>query len=613
MGKTETIGIILITLVLFVWMYFNTPKQQPRTQQQTEQTQAVQGKDSSEVRPSGVSAGRLVGEGTASSNKGILSDTTAVNIYGKTFIPLTTGTAKTITIKTHLYTAVLTTEGGMLRSWVLTKFNTWRGKPVQLINYAYNGDYSLLFQSTDGKLIDTKDLYFTSPYHDGDVVTLADSQGFEVSFTANVGDSAQIIREFTFKGGSYDFVSSIVFRNMDLYIANYEYQVTWEHGLNYTEENSVDESSFSSAYAYSGGETTTLEASKPNETAKQELSGNTNWVSQTSKYFTSAIVPKGGLGDGAYLLGTETKAPDNGLIRSYYTALQMKFGGQPYQADSFMVYIGPLDYHVLKSYNVGLEETVGLGWRWLIRPIGEYVMLPAFQFIHTFIPNYGIAIIIFSVLLKLLLNPLTATSMKSMRKMQALQPMMNEIKEKYKEDPQKMNQAVMNLYKEYKINPMGGCLPMALQMPILYALWAIFRSNIALRQSNFVWWIKDLSIPDTIVHLPFTVPFFGMNQISGLALLMAITMFVQQKMSVKDPRQQFMVWFMPVFFWLLFNNFPAGLNLYYFVFNILSIGQQYLMNKKPQEELLVKPVPTKKDKSKPTRPPMGNRYMRRNM
>ena len=278
-----------------------------------------------------------------------------------------------------------------------------------------------------------------------------------------------------------------------------------------------------------------------------------------------------------------------------------------------MVYVGPLDYRILKSYNVGLEETVGLGWRWIIRPISEYVMLPAFQFIHSFIPNYGVAIVIFSILLKLLLNPLTASSMKSMRKMQALQPMMNEIKEKYKEDPQKMNQAVMNLYKEYKINPMGGCLPMALQMPILYALWAIFRSNIALRQSNFVWWIKDLSIPDTIVHLPFTIPIVGMSQVSGLALLMAITMFFQQKMSIKDPRQQFMVWFMPVFFWILFNNFPAGLNLYYFVFNLLSIGQQYLMNKKPHEELLVKPAPARKDKGRPTRPPMGNRFMRRNM
>lgn len=512
MGKTETIGIILITLVLFLWMYLNAPKQPPRTAQQTELSQPTQGNNNgsntSIIPPAGkkLSEPRVKGRREKPEN-----DTSGMGTYGKSFAPLATGIGKTITIKTSLYTAVLTTEGGMIKSWSLMKFNTWRGDPVELVNYEYEGDYSLLFQTTDGKLIDTKDLYFNSVYHDGQVITLSDSQRYSISFTINVGDSAKIIREFLFKGGVYDVSSSIVFHGMDRYVANYQYQVAWENGLNYTEQNSVDESSFSTAYAYIGNEASTLEASKLNAPASQELSGNTGWVSQTTKYFTAAIARKGKPADGAYLQGMETKAPDNGLIRSYHTALQMRFDGQPYQADSFMVYIGPLDYRLLKSYNVGLEETVGLGWRWLIRPISEYLMLPAFQFIHSFIPNYGVAIIIFSILLKLLLNPLTASSMKSMRKMQALQPMMNEIKEKYKEDPQKMNQAVMNLYKEYKINPMGGCLPMALQMPILYALWAIFRSNIELRQSNFVWWIKDLSVPDTILHLPFTIPILGMS------------------------------------------------------------------------------------------------------
>jgi YidC/Oxa1 family membrane protein insertase len=291
----------------------------------------------------------------------------------------------------------------------------------------------------------------------------------------------------------------------------------------------------------------------------------------------------------------------------------MRFEGRPIQSDSFMVYIGPLEYNLLKSYHIGLEQIVGLGWKWVIRPIAEYVMLPAFQFLHKYIPNYGLVIIIFAILLKLLLNPLTISSMKSMRKMQALQPMMEEIKEKYKEDQQKMNQAIMNLYKEYKINPLGGCLPMFLQLPILYALWAIFRSDIVLRQSNFIWWIKDLSIPDTILRLPFTLPFFGMNQISGLATLMAVTQFIQTKMTTTDPRQKFIVYFMPIMMWLIFNNFPAGLNLYYFVYNLLAIGQQYMLNRKPMEEMLVKATPKKKkDKpSRPTRPQMGNRAMRR--
>jgi YidC/Oxa1 family membrane protein insertase len=177
------------------------------------------------------------------------------------------------------------------------------------------------------------------------------------------------------------------------------------------------------------------------------------------------------------------------------------------------------------------------------------------------------------------LTPLTRTSMASMRKMQALTPLMNDIKAKYKDDPQKMNQQVMNLYKEYGVNPASGCLPLLLQMPILFALYAVFRSNIELRQAHFAGWITDLSVPDVIVHLPFTIPLFGVTAISGVALAMGVTMFVQQKMSTTDPRQKAMVWMMPVMMTLLFNGFPSGLNLYYFVFNVLSIGQQLIFNR----------------------------------
>ena len=215
-------------------------------------------------------------------------------------------------------------------------------------------------------------------------------------------------------------------------------------------------------------------------------------------------------------------------------------------------------------------------------------MIPLFQFLHLLIPNYGWVIIVFSVIIKIALHPLTRTSMKSMKRMQALTPLMNEIREKYKDDQNKQNQQIMNLYKEYGINPAAGCLPLLLQMPILFALYAVFRSSIELRQSAFMFWIHDLSIPDTILHLPFTVPFFGITEVSGLALAMGITMFLQQKMTVTDPRQKAMVWMMPILMTLMFNGLPSGLNLYYFVFNLLAIGQQVWINKAGGEEPLRK-------------------------
>jgi YidC/Oxa1 family membrane protein insertase len=178
-----------------------------------------------------------------------------------------------------------------------------------------------------------------------------------------------------------------------------------------------------------------------------------------------------------------------------------------------------------------------------------------------------------------------------MKKMQALQPMMQEIRDKFKDDPQKMNQHIMNLYKDYGVNPAAGCLPLVLQMPILYALYNVFSSSIELRQAAFVGWIKDLSIPDVLIHLPFKLPIIGTSDLSGLALAMGITMFLQQKMTVTDPRQKAMVWMMPLMMTLLFNSFPSGLNLYYFVFNLLSIGQQMYVNKQHESEPLKKVDP----------------------
>jgi YidC/Oxa1 family membrane protein insertase len=180
--------------------------------------------------------------------------------------------------------------------------------------------------------------------------------------------------------------------------------------------------------------------------------------------------------------------------------------------------------------------------------------------------------------IRLLLWPLSVPQIKSSRKMQLLQPKIAELREKYKDDPQQQQMETMKVYREYGINPVGGCLPMLLQLPILYALWATLSSAIDIRQEGFAFWIHDLSIPDPIIHLPISVPLLG-NTISGLALLMGITLFLQQKMMITDPKQKALVYIMPVMLTLMFNHLPSGLNLYYLTFNLLSIGQQIYMTK----------------------------------
>jgi len=575
MDRNATLGFVLIFLLLMVWMYMNSPK--PTPVQEKPQQSAVK-QDSARAIPK-----KPVEQAPSKTP----------NPFGTYFAARATGANDIVTIETDMFKAQISSKGGLITNWELKQFKTWDGHPVQLVDYEKKGDFSLLFTTSDGRLVNTRDLYFDFDSRSRNV-SLAGNEEFELTCTLPASNGGSIIKRFRFKNGEYGFRSDVEFKNMGEVVSNFEYQIVWENGLRYAEYNSVDESSFAASYSYSGKELTEVDASKIDETAQKDISGVVDWVGERTKYFGLAIIPAAGTSDGAYLEGHRKAMPDNGVFESYSIALKMPFREGSDEKKTVTVFLGPMDHTVLKSYGTNLESMMSLGWAFLVRPISEYVMLPFFGFLHLIIPNWGLVIIVFSIIIKIVLHPLTKSSMKSMKKMQALQPLMEEIKEKYKDDPQKMNSAVMNLYKEYGVNPAGGCLPMLLQLPILYALYMVFRSAIQLRQASFVGWIHDLSIPDVIYSLPFHLPIFGVKDISGLAVFMGITMFIQQKMTVKDPRQKMMVWMMPIMWVLLFMSFPSGLNLYYTTFNILAIAQQVIVNKQAGDEPLRKVEPKKK-------------------
>lgn len=513
---------------------------------------------------------------------------------GPYFRHLRSGIEKTLTIETDLYRAEISTKGGAIKTWELKNFKTWDNNPVQLVDYGRGGDFSILFTSSDGKLINTRSLYFDASYQDRQSVTLRGKDEYAFELFLSINDTSRIVESFRLENGRYSFDVRVRFEKMEAIVSNFEYQILWENGVRLTEERSDDEANFAAAYSHIGGELVELDASVPDHEDRVSPSGSTDWVATRTKYFAVAMISSDRKASGAYLSGSRQSLPNRGIKENYSIALKEPFRGSSEETATCTVFLGPLDFYLVKSYGVDLDRIMSFGLEWIIRPISIYFMLPLFKFLHTFIPNYGFVIIIFTIIIRLLLYPLTHSSMKSMKKMQGLQPMMTELKEKYKDDPQRMNKEVMRLYKEYGVNPASGCLLLLPQMPILYALWAVFRAAIELRQASFVWWIKDLSIPDTIVHLPFALPLVGVSQLSGLALFMGITMFVQQKMTVKDPRQKMMVWFLPVMMTLLFNSLPSGLNLYYSVFNLLAIGQQLWTTKRGGGQ----PVLRKVDESK---------------
>jgi YidC/Oxa1 family membrane protein insertase len=581
MDKQTTIGFILIALILLVWMWLAAPQTPRRVTPRldTLSTQHEKAQDSLK------DASMKLAEPKA-----------APDTLGRYFGHLGQGTEKIVMIETDLYRTEISTKGGSIRKWELKEFRTWDNNPVQLVDYDAGGDFSILFTSSDGKLINTKSLYFDATYSPWEKIRLSGNETAVLELTLNVSDTSRIVERLRFENGRYSFDVAVRFENMQALVSNFEYQIMWENGLRLTEVDSKDEASFAAAYAHIGGELVELNAQAFDRREQQSPSGSTDWVATRMKYFAVALIADSVKAEGAYLAGMSEHLPDNGVKENYSIALKEPFRGSRHEWAACTVFLGPLDFYLVRSYGVDLERIMSFGLEWIIRPISVYFMLPLFTFLHTFIPNYGVVIIVFTLIIRLLLYPLTHSSMKSMKKMQALQPMMMELKEKYKADPQRMNREVMKLYKEYGVNPASGCLLMLPQMPILYALWAVFRSALQLRQASFVWWIKDLSTPDTIVHLPFAIPLFGVTQISGLALFMGITMFIQQKMTVKDPRQKTMVWFLPIMMTLLFNSLPSGLNLYYSVFNLLAIGQQVWIAKHAGDQPVLRRVDASKKK-----------------
>jgi YidC/Oxa1 family membrane protein insertase len=569
MDRQSTIGFVLIFVVLLAWMWLNAPdpKKQAAATKTTQVADTVRTPVAAKPAP-------------------IDTTTQRANQFGSLFNARATGRDRIITIETDLFRAELTAKGGLIKSWKMKSYKAWNGVPVELVNDPA-GDFSLLFTTADGKVLNTRDLYFDVRASSNSVV-LTNNFEFEVIFSLPTSSGGRIEKVFKFKNGEYGFTADVRMVNMQQVLAGYEYQIVWEHGVRYAEHRSDDESQFAAAYAYGGSELTELDAANFDETYKKDMSGIVDWVAARNKYFAVALIPTTTKTEGAFLGGTRHHANDRGVTESYVIALKMPFKGGSNESVPVRVFLGPIQIDLLKSFQIGLEKIMSLGWAWLIRPISEYVLLPLFMGINYLIPNWGLVIIIFSIIIKIALHPLTKSSMNSMQRMQKLQPLMEEIREKYKDDPQKMNSSVMNLYKEYGVNPMGGCLPVLLQLPIMYALYSVFRAAIELRQAGFVGWITDLSVPDVMVTLPFTLPLFNIQDVSGIALLMGITMFVQQKMTVKDPRQKAMIWMMPIMMTLLFNSFPSGLNLYYAVFNALSIGQQAFVNKQHSDEPLRK-------------------------
>ena len=319
----------------------------------------------------------------------------------------------------------------------------------------------------------------------------------------------------------------------------------------------------------------TLEEIKVKDIAdKPDINGSFRWIGITDRYFMTALIPE----EIASATMKMEKIGDD-MIISQLVLAETEIAPGEAKTFAYKAFIGPKDTETLKTANYELGEAVNFGMFDILAKPFLWIM----NQIYKVIPNYGIAIIILTLITKIILFPLGNKSYKSMNDMKRMQPLMTEIREKYKDDKKKMNEETMALYRTYKINPMGGCLPMVVQLPVFFALYRMLYQAIELRHAPFFGWINDLSAPDRLFQFGFSIPFMEPPYgIPVLTIVMGATMFLQQKMSPPpgDPTQAKLMMFMPLIFTVIFINFSAGLVLYWLINNIFSIAQQYYIQKK---------------------------------
>ena len=500
-----------------------------------------------------------------------------------------------ITIVTPLYTATLTNKsGGSFTNYFLSSENSDELK--HLGGYSDGGVFnpnipvSLIISSEEdcmpclAEYNDMDDMYtfINQPftllnYSNRQDTIFLDSGTIELKYSLNNNDGLALINKIvSFSANKY--INEHYYEiNDEAFEYSNNLELLWYGGLRPSEEKEDEDIAYGSGIISQAGETEDIQAKDSEKNiAREVFKGQTDWVAIRTKYFMSAIIAKD---PGKYATLSEH---NESFGNRKHTPLYSASIGYPLNVStiSSSIYLGPLDVDYLSQTDVSLDASMNWGFA-PIRPISKGVLW-VLKFMHNKLNlNYGLVLLLFAVLVRLITGPLTKKSYESSQNMQKIQPEIKKIQAKYKGDPQRLNKETMALYKTHKVNPLGGCLPIMLQMPLLWALFMVFRTTIEFRGAPFMLWISDLSKPDVVLTLPFSIPIYG-DGVAILPLVMGATLLLTMRMSsaTMDKSQKPVMYFMNGFFILLFNSFPSGLNLYYTTYNLMSFIQQQSIKKR---------------------------------
>lgn len=488
------------------------------------------------------------------------------------------GTEELLVLENEYIKASISTKGGRVKSVEVKGEKDYKGNPLVL----FDGDknrFGLQF-TTAGINVHTNDLFFQPQSKGNIVVSKADSA--TLTLRLNYAENRYIDYIYGIKGESHQLEFTIVTKGMQDVVAPTESKLVlnWEAALPQKEKDMKDERNRSTAYFKEfNGDVDELSITKDDS---KEL-GKIDWFSFKQHYFSNVLIAKNGFEGGSLKVTTSTSEE---IVKSFVANMSLDFNRQDINTYPMSFYFGPNKFSILKDQGHDLEKQINMGWgpmKW----INRFVTLPVFNLLEGFNWNYGLIILVLTLLLKIVLSPLTYKSYLSMAKMRVLKPEMEEIKAKVGEDNQTLlQQEYLKLYKQAGVNPMGGCIPMVLQMPFMIAFFFFFPNLFELRGESFLW-MKDLSTYDSIASFS-NIPVININHISLMCILMTcatlLSTWYNNMVSGATGQMKYIGYFMPLIFFFVLNSYPAGLNYYYFLSTCLTFVIQFFIRQSINDE-----------------------------
>jgi len=526
------------------------------------------------------------------------------------------GVEKKYFIENDLVRIGLSSLGGKVVYVELKNFKTWDGQPLILLESDTN-QFGFSFFANN-RTINTTNFYFQPEWVNGyaknsDTIRVNGDQQAQFALRLYASSDTIFNKEqyieylFTMKGNNYMLGFNVSFHNLNKTIDAARGYVDFEWSTDLRkQEKHVDQFNGSTIY-YKLNEDK-VEYLSESKTDEKSLRDQIKWVSFKQQFFSTTLIADNYFVDPILKVSTSNNPPSDRYLRSLYYKIGIPFTGAADESIGMSMYYGPNKYSILRKYKLDLERQIPLGWSFfLMQWINRFAVLPVFNFLGSFGWNYGIVILVLTILLKIVLFPIAFKTYLSSAKMKLLKPEVDEISQKFpkKEDAMKKQQATMAMYKKAGVNPMSGCIPVLLQMPILIAMFRFFPASIELRQQAFLW-ANDLSSYDSIWNLPFNIPFYG-DHVSLFTLLMTIstifyTYLNNQMMgsgAQQMPGMKTMMYIMPVMFLGIFNNYSSGLSYYYFLVNIITFVQMYIFRYVVDEDKLHRQI--QENKLKPVK------------